>query len=119
MSIVKPVLRIFSVEKAREFYIEWLGFEVDWDHRFGDNFPLYIQISKDDVVLHLTEHHGDACPGAKVFIEYSDDLSSLHKTLIDKAYKYNKPGLEAAPWGGKCMEVIDPFGNRLLFNAAG
>ena len=39
-----PILRIFSVEKAKEFYVDFLGFSMDWEHRFGDNFPLYAQI---------------------------------------------------------------------------
>src|SRR3954468_24119707 len=30
-----PILRIFDVEKAREFYLDFLGFSMDWDHRFG------------------------------------------------------------------------------------
>ena len=25
-----PVLRIFSVDKAREFYMDFLGFSLDW-----------------------------------------------------------------------------------------
>ncbi|MFP3560523.1 glyoxalase superfamily protein, partial [Paraburkholderia sp. SIMBA_049] len=36
-----PIIRIFSEDKAREFYVDFLGFSVDWEHRFGDNFPLY------------------------------------------------------------------------------
>ena len=32
-----PILRIFSVDKAKEFYVGFLGFSVDWEHRFGDN----------------------------------------------------------------------------------
>ncbi len=36
-----PILRIFDVAKAMEFYIDFLGFSVDWEHRFGENFPLY------------------------------------------------------------------------------
>ena len=119
MSVAKPVLRIFDIEKAIEFYIKWLDFTVDWEHRFGDDFPLYMQISKNDIILHLSEHHGDACPGAKVFISYSEDIVSLYNLLITKGYKYNSPGLENASWGGKCFEVIDPFGNRLLFSEAG
>ena len=35
---VIPVLRIFDIAKAREFYIDWIGFTIDWEHRFGDNF---------------------------------------------------------------------------------
>jgi catechol 2,3-dioxygenase-like lactoylglutathione lyase family enzyme len=39
-----PILRIFSVDKAKEFYLDFLGFKLDWEHRFGDNFPLYAQV---------------------------------------------------------------------------
>lgn len=37
---VTPILRIFDEAKAREFYIDYLGFTVDWDHRFGPGMPL-------------------------------------------------------------------------------
>jgi catechol 2,3-dioxygenase-like lactoylglutathione lyase family enzyme len=116
MSSIKPIFRIFDIDKAREFYIDWLGFTVDWEHRYGDNFPVYMQVSLDDIVLHLSEHHGDASPGSKIFIEYTGDLPAFHRELSAKHYKYNKPGLEDADWGGKCMEVIDPFGNKMLFS---
>lgn len=106
------------MDKALAFYADWLGFRVDWEHRFGDNFPLYMQVSMDDIVLHLSEHHGDATPGSRVFIEFSGDLEAFHKQLTDKDYKYNKPGLENAPWGGRYVTVIDPFGNTILFNSA-
>jgi catechol 2,3-dioxygenase-like lactoylglutathione lyase family enzyme len=29
-----PILRIFDLEKARDFYVGFLGFRVDWEHRF-------------------------------------------------------------------------------------
>jgi catechol 2,3-dioxygenase-like lactoylglutathione lyase family enzyme len=35
-----PILRIFDEAKAREFYCEFLGFAVDWEHRFEDGLPL-------------------------------------------------------------------------------
>jgi hypothetical protein len=56
---VIPILRIFDIRKADEFYQEFLGFSVDWDHRFDANAPLYRQISRGDLILHLSEHHGD------------------------------------------------------------
>jgi catechol 2,3-dioxygenase-like lactoylglutathione lyase family enzyme len=40
---ITPILRIFDEAKAREFYVDFLGFTVDWQHRFGDNFPLYLR----------------------------------------------------------------------------
>lgn len=41
-----PIIRIFLVEKAMEFYVGFLGFTLDWEHRFGENFPLYAQVSR-------------------------------------------------------------------------
>ena len=29
-----PILRIFDPGKAKEFYVDYLGFAVDWEHRF-------------------------------------------------------------------------------------
>lgn len=110
-----PIIRIFAVDKAMEFYAGFLGFTLDWEHRFGDNFPLYAQVSRSRLTLHLSEHHGDATPGSKVFIPMTG-IKALHRELSEKHYAYAKPGLEEAPWGALTLEVADPFGNKLLFN---
>lgn len=115
---VIPILRIFDYAKTIEFYIDWLGFTIDWEHRFEDRSPLYMQVSKGDIVFHLSEHHGDSCPGAKIYIE-TTGLKEYHKLLIEKDYKYNKPGLEQAPWNAPSMTVYDPFGNKILFTEKG
>ena len=50
---VVPIFRIFSLEKAREFYIDFLGCKVDWEHRFEPGALVYMQVSRDELVLHL------------------------------------------------------------------
>ena len=110
-----PILRIFSVDKAKEFYLDFLGFSLDWEHRFADDLPLYMQISRGSLRLHLSEHHGDACPGSTVFVRMRG-IEALHRELAAKAYRYLRPGVEQAPWGARVMEVTDPFGNRIRFN---
>jgi catechol 2,3-dioxygenase-like lactoylglutathione lyase family enzyme len=110
-----PVLRIFDVPKAREFYLDYLGFHVDWEHRFEPGLPLYMQVSREGCVLHLSEHHGDASPGATVFLRVSG-LDAFHAELKGKTYRYQRPGIETAPWNARLMELTDPFGNRLRFN---
>jgi hypothetical protein len=110
-----PILRIFDEAKAREFYLDFLGFHSDWEHRFEPDLPLYMQVSRGGLVLHLSEHHGDACPGSTVFVRLTG-IEELHAELTAKHYKYLRPGIEIAPWNAKCMEVTDPFGNRLRFN---
>ena len=110
-----PLLRIFSVEKAREFYVGFLGFQVDWEHRFEGVAPVYMQVSRAGCILHLTEHHGDCCPGSTVFV-WMTGLAELHQEISAKGYPYLRPGVEQTFYGAKCMEVIDPFGNRIRFN---
>jgi len=112
-----PILRIFDEAKAREFYVDFLGFTVDWEHRFEPGLPLYMQLSKDECVLHLSEHYGDCSPGAAIRIETSE-LDDYHSELASKNYKYARPGVEKMPWGTRDMSVKDPFGNRLTFTSA-
>jgi catechol 2,3-dioxygenase-like lactoylglutathione lyase family enzyme len=110
-----PILRIFDVAKAKEFYVDFLGFAIDWEHRFGDNFPLYAQVSRAGLKLHLSEHHGDASPGSTVFV-WMRGIAEYHRELLAKNYRYYRPGLEDAPWDAKVMLVGDPFGNKLRFS---
>jgi len=114
---VVPILRIFDEAKAREFYVGFLGFKVDWEHRFEPGLPLYLQVSRDGCILHLSEHHGDCCPGAAMRIEVGD-IDAYHAELTAKEYGYARPGIDDTPWGSRDMSVKDPFGNRLTFTSA-
>jgi catechol 2,3-dioxygenase-like lactoylglutathione lyase family enzyme len=111
-----PILRIFNVEKAKEFYVDFLGFQIDFEHRFDDNSPLYMQVSRDGLTLHSSEHYGDACPGSTVFVGM-DGLEEFQKELAARNYTYLNPGIERdEDIGLKTMETIDPFGNRIRFS---
>lgn len=109
-----PILRIFDEAKAREFYVGFLGFQIDWEHRFDAEAPLYMQVSRDGCVLHLSEHYGDASPGGAIRID-TTELDVFHAELGAKRYKYARPGINKQPWGRE-VSVKDPFGNRLIFS---
>jgi catechol 2,3-dioxygenase-like lactoylglutathione lyase family enzyme len=109
-----PILRIFDVAKAIEFYVGFLGFHEDWRHRFGAEAPIYMQVSRDGVALHLSEHHGDGCPGAAIRIAVTD-IDAYCAELIAKKYRYYRPGVEGTEWNTLEMTVLDPFRNRLSF----
>lgn len=106
-----PILRIFDVAKAVEFYVDWLGCTPDWQHRFDDGMPVYMQVSRDQLVLHLSEHHGDGSPGVVVYVTMRDVLE-LHAELAAKDYPFLNPGIHEDELG-TCVELLDPFGNRL------
>ncbi|HUJ13756.1 MAG TPA: glyoxalase superfamily protein [Thermoanaerobaculia bacterium] len=111
-----PILRMFDVDKAKEFYIGFLGLNLDWEHRFEDNMPVYMQVSRAGLVLHLSEHHGDGTPGTVIFVRMRG-VEEFHREVSAKNYKYLRPGVEDQrpdlPF--KVMNVIDPFGNRIRF----
>ena len=112
---IVPTIRIFSVEKAREFYIDYLGFKLDWEHRFDNNAPLLMQVSRGGILLRLSEHYGDGSPGIHVTIEMTG-INELHAELTEKNYRYFRPAVEDKPWNARVMVVYDPFGNRIFFS---
>ena len=112
---MSPNFRIFDMEKAKEFYVDYLGLSVGWEHHFEPNTPAYIQVSRDGLVLHLSEHHGDCLPGSTVFV-WMTGIDEFHGEITAKSYKYLPPGIEMTFYDAKCVRVIDPFGNRILFN---
>jgi hypothetical protein len=107
---------MFDVAKAKEFYIGFLGFQIDWEHRFADNMPLYMQISRGPLVLHLSEHYGDGVPGLVIWARMRG-VEEFHKEVSAKKYKNLRPGIEDQrpdpPF--LVMNIIDPFGNRIRF----
>jgi catechol 2,3-dioxygenase-like lactoylglutathione lyase family enzyme len=111
---VVPTFRIFSLEKAREFYLDFLGFKVDWEHRFEPDAPVYMQVSRDGLAIHLSEHRGDGTPGSTAYV-YMSGVDALHRELIDKKYRHNRPGLQKQEWGMLELQVVDPFNNRITF----
>ncbi len=110
-----PILRMFDVAKAREFYLDYLGFSVDFEHRFNENAPLFMGISRVDVTLFLSEHHVDRTPGTHVIIQM-DGVDALHAELAAKKYRYMNPGIQTQEWGTRDLSVVDPFNNQIVFS---
>ncbi len=109
-----PILRSFSEDEARAFYIDWLGFSVLFEHRFAPDMPLYLAVARGDCELHISEHHGDATPGSAIRIEVRD-LDALLTELTGRGHPRQRPGIEEMPWGFRELRLTDPFGNRLVF----
>jgi hypothetical protein len=108
-----PILRIFDEAKARVFYLEYLGFEVEFEHRFEPSLPLYMSVRRGGLTLHLSEHHGDASPGATVFVRITG-LSAFHAELLANPKGKQRPSICRQDWGLE-FEIVDPFMNRIRF----
>lgn len=110
-----PVLRMFDVAKTREFYLDYLGFSVDFEHRFHDDAPLFMGISRHGLTFFVSEHHGDGSPGAHVVVQMRG-VDDLHRELAAKHYRYMNPGIQIQDWGTRELCVTDPCGNKIIFS---
>ncbi len=109
-----PTFRISDYNAAKEFYVTFLGFTVDWEHRFGNNEPVYMQISKNGLIIHLSENVRFQ-KGVIVFVE-TTGIENFHSELINIENKFSIPKIEKTNWGTTQMEIKDPFENLLRFN---
>ena len=113
---VIPQLRITSAPRSLEFYVNGLGFAVDWEHQFEPGFPLFMQLTRMGQTIFLTEHTGDCAVGGAVYFLVPD---------VDRCFaEFSSRGVSLAappsdtPWGTREMVATDPDGNRLRFASA-
>ncbi len=110
-----PILRSFDEARTKDFYLNYLGFELVFQHRFEDWAPLYMGVRLGDCVLHLSEHYGDATPGAALRIPV-DDVMAYMAELRAKQHGNSRPGEpQETPWGTREITIADPSSNRLTF----
>ena len=110
-----PILRSFDEARAKAFYLDFLGFELVFEHRFEPGLPLYMGLRKGECALHISEHYGDGSPGVAVRIPV-DDVVGYMAALRDKQFGNSRPGVpQEMPWGSREITIADPAGNRLTF----
>ena len=117
LQTVTPQFRITDARRSLAFYVDGLGFQVDWEHEFEPNTPKYMQVSRGNLLFHLSEHYGDGTPGAAVYVAMQG-VKEFHAEITAKNYKYLRPGVQRTPWNTWAMDLLDPFGNKLRFNEA-
>lgn len=108
---VMPTLRITSYEKSKAFYVDGLGFQIDWEHRFQPGFPVFMQVSRDGLACFLTEHKGD-CPVGGLVHLYVPDVDAWYAEFQSKGVPVQEPPNESLQ-GLRDMTIIDPDGNKL------
>ncbi|MFC8192706.1 glyoxalase superfamily protein [Cellulomonas sp. NPDC057328] len=107
-----PVVRVLDAATAYGFYLDVLGCRLDWEHRFEPGLPVYAQVSRDDLRLHLSEHPGDGVYGAVLWVPVAD-VAALAARVHERTGGRQRPGIDVDAPGGPTAEVLDPFGNRL------
>ena len=110
-----PILRSFDERRAKRFYVDFLGFEIVFEHRFEPGLPLYMGLRKGECRLHLSEHYGDATPGSAVRIPV-DDVKTYMAELRAKEFENSRPGEpQLQEWGSWEITIQDPASNGLTF----
>ncbi len=109
-----PTFGISDYQTAFEYYISFLGFVIDWEHRFGQTDPVYMQISRNGLTLHLSENKRFGT-NVIVFVE-TKKLNEFHKEIQNKTPTIKLPDILRTNWQTLQLEMIDPFGNLLRFN---
>ena len=107
---------MFDEAKAKAFYLDYLGFEVDWECRFTPTAPLYMQIRLGGALIHLNGHADEDAPISRVNITVLG-LQNYCDYLIAKGAEYPKPSVVDPRFQGRNtdMNIDDPFGNGLVF----
>lgn len=111
MQEVFPTLRITDEARSRAFYVEGLGFTVDWEHRFEPGFPVFMQISRGGRSLYLSQHRDDCQVGGLVYL-YVSDVDAWHAAAVAAGLALSGPP-ESQPWGVRDFRLTDPDGNQL------
>jgi catechol 2,3-dioxygenase-like lactoylglutathione lyase family enzyme len=110
---VLPILRMYDVAGTLRFYVEYLGCSLDWQDGEGDR-PIYLQVSRGALRLHLSSHVDDGTPGTAVLVVASG-IEELRAELGARGYPYLNPGIEDGPGSGRTLQLIDPASNRIRF----
>lgn len=110
---VIPQLRITRAARSLPFYVQGLGFTVDWQHQFEPGLPLFLQLTREGQTIFLTEHRGDCEVGGAVYFVVPD-VEACYRQFSAAGVVPTEPPQDA-PWGAREMLVTDPDGNRLRF----
>lgn len=108
---IVPTLRMTDEARSRAFYVDGLGFHVDWTHRFEPDLPALLQLSRDGIIFYLSQHVMDCAVGGLLHL-FVDRVDDWHAALRRHGIAIELPPTDQ-PWGLREMHVIDPDGNRL------
>jgi len=75
MEGMAPILHVANARASIEWYAK-LGFEVESEHAFGPDWPLYVRLRRGPAQLHLSEHRLDGGPVTHAYL-YVGNVDSI------------------------------------------
>jgi catechol 2,3-dioxygenase-like lactoylglutathione lyase family enzyme len=110
---VFPQLRMTDWDRSRKFYIDGLGFTIDWEHRFEPHLPVFAQLTRDGLSLFLSGHRDDCQVGGAAYF-FVPDVDAWYQDFTVRGVRPEAPPQDT-DYHVREMTVTDPDGNRLRF----
>ena len=113
-----PIIGVGSVDKARNFYVDTLGFT----HVMGmvgkdGQFDFCTVVMGEARIMFMRSQGGGAAPAGKqpveVYLEV-ENVDALHNGLKKKGVAISDP-LTLQWWGDRTFKVLDPNGYEIWF----
>jgi hypothetical protein len=109
-----PSFKIDSYEAAVAHYVEWLGFNLDWEWRSEAKKPVIMSISRDNLSLFLNEAGEQAPTVLRVQVsnlaglvgEWNQKVPGSVEVILEQPYEI------------PTAYVRDPFGNMMAIQEA-
>ena len=105
------VVPVTDVDRARDFYVNNVGFHLDVDHRGGDEFRV-VQLTPPGSACSIAVGKGitDAAPGSTRGLHLVvPDIEAAHAELAGRGVEVSQ--VQDFPWG-RFVFFSDPDGNR-------
>ena len=107
---IVPVLSVGSYEETVSHYVEWLGFNVDWEYR-EQQLPFVISITRDGFSFMLAESETSTGSWTTIYVSDSEAMSEELNSRRSNSVKIELyPPNDIAQ-----IHVIDPWKNLLVF----
>lgn len=110
---VIPQLRMTDAQRSLAFYVDQLGFVVDWQHQFEPGLPLFVQLSRKGQTIFLSGHAGDCAPGGAVYF-WVLDADADYEAFTARGVTPLKP-IANTDYGVREFLLADPDHNKLRF----
>ena len=113
MQRVVPAIPVTDLERARAFYVEGLGFEVDWEWCDTPGEPAFLQLSRAGLSIYLSARPDRGPAGGLTYL-YVSDVDAWCTEFCGRGLG-SEGTPQDHPWGNREWVVSDPDGNRLCF----
>jgi len=110
-----PLLHITNAAASEQYYCGQLGFTKEFEVPASatQRDPVYMGVSRDGLLIHLSGHAGDGIAGNTVLFR-CDSVDALYREFLAKGVAIHI-GPVNQTWGLREVVVRDPDRNAIVF----